>query len=335
MANKQTQTATRQQAPPQAGLHQGTQHQPPSQPAKANGTESVEDKRVEYVPLGEAKPIEIKVGMVRSMLCTPTKNGHLPPYGEVIKFMMICQARGLNPWVGDAYLLGYESQKYGDKWSIVVSIQALLKRADIHPSFEGIESGVIVSYSDQITERQGDIVFDGEELVGGWAKVYRKDRKTPFYQRLRLGTYRRDTQIWHSDPAGMICKDAEAAALRQAFPSDVGSLYLESEMTMLLAADDGKAPAKPPTAASQLKDRLGGTYQPSAAETVVGTAPPKSPEGTQTRQEAPGEHDQSHGEPEGQDDVQGQPEATGGGEEGPFGQEEGVPESHGGPGVHF
>src|SRR5688572_2077574 len=106
--------------------------------------------------------------------------------------MMICRQRALNPWVGDAYLLGYETRNYGDKWSIVVAIQALLKRAEINAQFDGIESGVVVvTTGGEIIERAGDLFYDGEDLVGGWAKVYRKDRSRPFYQRLRLSTYRR------------------------------------------------------------------------------------------------------------------------------------------------
>lgn len=306
-----TQTATRQQP-------QQPWQEKPNQPLAAqpdNGQQKSADREVEYTPLGESQKIKLTVNMVRTLLCNPTKNGHMPPDSEVIKFMMICRQRALNPWVGDAYLLGYETQQHGDKWSIVVAIQALLKRAEINSHFVGIESGVVVLYGDQVIERQGDLTFDGEELVGGWAKVYRDDRKTIFYQRLKLSTYRRRTAIWDSDPAGMICKDAEAAALRQAFPSDVGSLYLEGEMMALLegAGADQPADRKPASAASQLKERLGATggphYQPSASETVVGKAPEKPPEGNQTRQEAPGEHDQTAGT-EGQEPTQDATEAS-------------------------
>jgi hypothetical protein len=29
-------------------------------------------------------------------------------------------------------------------------------------------------------EREGDILYADEQLLGGWAKVYRKDRQFPF-----------------------------------------------------------------------------------------------------------------------------------------------------------
>jgi phage recombination protein Bet len=343
MAKQQTQTATRQAPPQQQGQQQPPwPDQKPAQPiATTNGAPQAGEREVEYTPLGESQKIKLTINMVRTLLCTPTKSGHLPPDNEVIKFMMICRQRALNPWVGDAYLLGYETQRWGDKWSIVVAIQALLKRAEINQHFDGIESGVVVENANhEITERQGDLVYDGETLIGGWAKVYRKDRGRPFYQRLKLGTYSRNTPIWDSDPAGMICKDAEAAALRQAFPSEVGSLYLEGELLAMMGSDDPArggnsetaAPAKPASAKDQLQSRL---------STVVGKAPAKPPEGTQTRQEAPGEHDQTQGGQEGDEPVQGQPVATGG-DEGAFGgqdhhgdSEDSVPAGHDGPGVQF
>lgn len=340
MAKAPTQTQTRPNAQTQQAQQppwpQDKKAQPLATTAPPNGQH---EREVEYTPLGENQKIKLTISMVKTLLCTPTKSGHLPPDAEVIKFMMICRQRALNPWVGDAYLLGYETQRWGDKWSIVVAIQALLKRAEINAAFDGIESGVVVVTSEgEIKERAGDLYLDGETLVGGWARVYRKDRKIPFYQRLKLATYVRNTPIWDSDPGGMICKDAEAAALRQAFPSDVGSLYLEGELSAMLTDE---APVtterKPMSAAAQLKERMAGAYQETQAETVVGKAPPKPPEGGQTRQEAPGEHDQTGGDegpPDAEATPEGDPAAQGGPESAPEGDDV-APDGHDGPGVQF
>ena len=338
MAKQAQPTQTR---PPQAqqAAQQPWPEQKPAQPvATTNGATQKEEREVEYTPLGESQKIKLTINMVRTLLCTPTKSGHLPPDNEVIKFMMICRQRALNPWVGDAYLLGYETKNWGDKWSIVVAIQALLKRAEINAAFDGIESGVVVVREDgEIIERQGDLYLRGEELVGGWAKVYRKDRGRPFYQRLKLGTYIRETQIWKSDPAGMICKDAEAASLRQAFPSEVGSLYLEGELAAMIGEETARLPVpeKPASAKDQLKSRLSGTYHDTAQQaTSVGKAPEKPAEGSQTRQEAPGEHDQTGGS-QGKTAEEGPPESLPEAQGSQEGQDEGVPAGHDGPGVQF
>lgn len=304
----QTQTRTQQQSPLKPS-NKGPD-QPPAvvnQPTNGNGkSQSAEEKTIEYTPLGESVSIKLTIDMVRKYLCVPTKQGHWPDDATIIKYMMVCRQRRLNPWVGDCYLLGYDT-KYGPKFSIVVAVQALFKRAEISDQFDGIESGVVViSKDEEIIERQGDLVFRGEQLVGGWAAVYRKDRNKPFYQRLALSTYRKDTPQWQSDGPGMITKCCESGALRQAFPSDIGGLYLEQELHEMAAETTpaGDKPKAELSTAQQLKDRL------ASQERVVGKAPPE-PDATQTRQDAPGEHSQETGPDAGQDD------------EGPFDDESG------------
>lgn len=184
---------------------------------------------IEYTPFGESKPIKLSLAIVRSHIAVPTKKGNHPSDSELMKFIMLCQARELNPWVGDAYLVGYDSQD-GPKFSLITAIQALLKRAEVNPEFDGLESGVIVERGNgDIKERLGDLLLNGEKLVGGWAKCYRKDRSVPFSEALNLGTYNTGRSQWAKDPAGMIVKCAEASVLRKAFPSQVGSLYIEQE----------------------------------------------------------------------------------------------------------
>jgi hypothetical protein len=127
-----------------------------------------------------------------------------------------------------------------------------LSRAELNKAFEGIQSGVIVQYTEttddgkeirKFDEREGDLVYEGEVLLGGWSKVLRADRKVPFYQRLKLGTYNKGTPQWQQDGAGMIVKCAQSAALREAFPTVLGGLYLKDEIEAFTgAAGSAKAP---------------------------------------------------------------------------------------------
>src|SRR5690606_38656782 len=129
----------------------------------------------------------------------------------------------------DLYLIGYDT-KDGPKFELITSIQALRKRAEIHPQYDGSERGVIVmNKAGEIIERAGTMTGAGETLVGGWAKAYRKDKRTPSYETVKLSTYKKPFGRWVTDPEGMIIKCAEAAALRRAFPSDVGGLYVAEE----------------------------------------------------------------------------------------------------------
>lgn len=328
-APKPQQTKPQQTAGPQTRPFDPTKGKTPQLPitvdaskadaSKANGTEDAANKIYRWTPLGETEEVLLSINMVRYYLCQPTKDGHWPNDAEVMKYMMVCRQRLFNPWVGDCWLLGYDT-KAGPKFSIVVAVQALLKRTEISPQFDGIETGVIVALAEgDIIEREGDITFRGEELLGGWAKVFRRDRSRPFYQRIKAATYYRETTIWKNDTAGMIVKCALSAALREAFPSDIGGLYLEQEMVEAASAaanaaahNPAQAQAAAQTAQQQLKERFAAApaHKEAAKETVVGKTTPAET-ASQARQEAPGEHDQT-GESEGGNGEQDETVANGG-----------------------
>lgn len=182
-----------------------------------------------FTPLGESKAIRITKGMLLANVIAPTKKGNQASDADVNRFMMICHARQLNPWTGDAYLLGYES-KDGPKFDVIVAIQALYKRAELNPSYAGLESGVIVIRDGEEIELVGSLLQTGDRLVGGWSKWHRADRMVPYYNRVSLKTYDTGRSRWAKDPAGMIQKVAEAAGGRKAFPTEAGGLYCREEM---------------------------------------------------------------------------------------------------------
>ena len=188
---------------------------------------------VEYIPFAEQKAITLSIAMVKRFLTHPTKSGKMPTDDDVMKFIMLCKSQELNPWTGDAYLLGYDAHD-GPQFSMITAVQALFKRAEANVNFDGMEQGVIVvkqKGDDAEPEyRAGDLVLPGENLVGGWARVYRKDREVPFFDALKLGTFNTGRSQWKKDPAGMIVKCAEASVLRKAFPTQLGGLYHDAEM---------------------------------------------------------------------------------------------------------
>ena len=227
---------------------------------KPNSVAATSEREIVYVPLGEKSEIKLSVAIAKKFLVTPTRSGAIPTDADITKYLMLCKARELNPWVGDAYCIGYDS-KDGPVFSLITSVQALFKRAEMSPDFDGIESGVIVrrkAYKDQpagpIEERQGDFFVDDEELLGGWARVHRKGISRPFYESVKLSTARRNTSIWNSNAEGMISKVAEAGALRKAFPNQLGGLYLKEEMELRQV----NAPAEPKvvTSVANLTDTL-------------------------------------------------------------------------------
>jgi phage recombination protein Bet len=183
---------------------------------------------IEIVPFGTDERIKLSVAIVQKMIAVPTRTGKVPDAAQCIKFMMLCKARHLNPFEGDAYMLGYDTQG-GPQFSLITAHQVFLKRAEASKGFDGMQSGVIVMAAGTPLEREGDLIYSDEQLLGGWAKVFRKDRTIPFYKRLKLATFNTGRSRWEKDPAGMIVKCAEADALRTAFPTHLGGLYLDEE----------------------------------------------------------------------------------------------------------
>lgn len=151
---------------------------------------------------------------------------------EFKMFTELCKARKLNPFLKEAYII-----KYGNSPAqIVVGKDAILKRAINHPQFDGREQGIIVLNEDaNIEERKGTFKLPEEELVGGWAKVYRKDWTHPTYisvsfdevaQRKSNGELNSN---WASKGATMVEKVALVRALRETFAEDLGGMIDEDE----------------------------------------------------------------------------------------------------------
>jgi phage recombination protein Bet len=187
------------------------------------------DKPVEYQPLGTENKIKLTARIVQNMLAVKTRSGKTCSEDDALKFVMLCVSRGLNPFEGDAFLIGFDG-KDGPQFSLITAHQAFLKRAEMHPGYQGMDSGVIVKDSQGVlVDRQGDFFLDDDTLLGGWATVYVKDRR-PMTRRLKLSTFHTGQSRWQKDPAGMIVKCAEADALRSSFPTKLGGMYLRDEI---------------------------------------------------------------------------------------------------------
>jgi phage recombination protein Bet len=159
---------------------------------------------------------------------------------EVMMFLQLCKYQGLNPFLREAYLI-----KYGDRnpASIVVGKEVYMKRAERHPEYQGLEAGVIVMTADgEIKERPGTFSLKTEQIVGGWAKVYRQGHSVPAYNTVEFDEYaarKADGQLnnqWSTKPGTMIRKCAVVATLREAFPAEFGGMYSQEEINTIDAA---------------------------------------------------------------------------------------------------
>lgn len=214
----------------------------PEQPGQGGVGEQQEESTIPEYEEPDNKPVPVPVqnkarslqkanedltnDNVRRYIC-PTANDQ-----EIFTFLKLCEHRKLNPFIKEAYLVKYGSQPA----TMIVGKDAFTRKAEENPMFDGFEAGIVVEYKNAdndgfISDRkQGTLVTSGEKIIGGWAKVFRKDRKVPFFAEVSMSEYDTGKSSWAKIPATMIRKVALVQALREAFPSDLGGCYDSAEM---------------------------------------------------------------------------------------------------------
>ncbi len=148
---------------------------------------------------------------------------------DIVQFINMCKFNQLNPFLKEAYLV-----KYGNNPAqMVVSKEAFLKRANNDPDYDGLEAGIIIQRGDEILEIEGGFMMQTDILLGGWAKVYHKNRRVPFVSKVSLKEFSKGQSTWNQMPATMIRKVAEVQALREAFPTQLGAMYIQEEQRIV------------------------------------------------------------------------------------------------------
>jgi len=189
-----------------------------------------EERFTEFVPFGAQDKVKLSIAMVKNLIAVKTKSGKTCSDTDAIKFIAMCQARRLNPFEGDSFLIGYDNRDGTATFSLITAHQAFLKRAELNAEYDGMKSGVIVERDGQVIDLEGDFYMEDDKVLGGWATVHFKNRKQPMHKRIRLQRFKKSYGIWLEDAAGMIVKCAEADALRSSFPTMLGGLYLREEI---------------------------------------------------------------------------------------------------------
>lgn len=180
----------------------------------------MEVKREKAVVQWKGEQITVSFHDVKTLIC---------PYAtdqETAVFLKTCQSLQLNPFAKEIYLIKYSE---GDKAAMVIAIESYLKSAETNDNFTGVEAGIVLRDSGgKLDFREGALILpdETEKLVGGWARVYRKDRERPFYMAVNKAEclrYTKDgrlTRFWTKEKQpSMLRKTALKRALVEAFPS--------------------------------------------------------------------------------------------------------------------
>jgi len=150
---------------------------------------------------------------------------------ELNLFLYRCKHMGLDPLKpGQIHFVKYGS----GAGTIVVGIDGFRSKAAATGKHSGTKRGVIRD--------------DAGRCVGAWAEVYRSDWQHPAREEVSLFEYNKGGGNWAKMPETMIKKVAEVAALRMAFPDDLGGVYSDDEM-------DQAAPRSVSSAAPAIEPR--------------------------------------------------------------------------------
>ncbi|HEM0758248.1 TPA: phage recombination protein Bet [Listeria monocytogenes] len=144
---------------------------------------------------------------------------------EIVMFLQLCRYQKLNPFLNEAYLVKFK----GSPAQIITSKEAFMKRAESHPQYDGLVAGIVVEREGEMVEVEGAIKLEKDKLIGGWAKVYRKDREKPVVTKISLSEFGKGQATWKQMPLNMIRKTAIVNAMREAFPDNLGAMYTEDE----------------------------------------------------------------------------------------------------------
>lgn len=154
---------------------------------------------------------------------------------EVVLFINWCKYNLLNPWNNEAYLVKYDKTKPAQN---ITSKGAFMNRAEDHPEYDGFKAGLIVNRGNEIIEVEGSFTLGGDVILGGWAEVYRKDKKHPYISKVNYEEYNKGQSTWKQMPRTMIRKVALVQSLREAFPKNLSSLYTEEEIQDAVVVDE-------------------------------------------------------------------------------------------------
>ena len=206
----------------------------------------------------DGNEIRLTPAIVQSFVASGDGKITLPEYKS---FAEMCKVHRLNPFLKEIHLVKYGTSPA----TIIVSKDVAVKRAASHPSYNGKENGIIVQKENgEIQERAGNFLAPGEKLLGGWAKVYRKDWEHPEYVSVAyedVAQRKKDGQMntmWRVHGAMMCEKVAKSRALREAFVDEFGGLYDESEAGYVKNDDSAVDDASAKQITEMIKQKIGG-----------------------------------------------------------------------------
>ncbi|MGT2729449.1 phage recombination protein Bet [Streptococcus phocae subsp. salmonis] len=158
---------------------------------------------------------------------------------ELAFFLALAHERNLNPFLKEVYFVKFN----GSPAQTIVSKDVFMKIAESHQEYDGFEAGVVVETKEgELVERKGALLGTKDTLIGGWCKVYRKDRSRPIEVQISVKEFGKNQSTWKTMPANMIRKTAIVNALREAFPGTLRNMFTEDDTLLSRETKDVTPP---------------------------------------------------------------------------------------------
>ncbi len=187
-----------------------------------------EKKGIVVYTATDGNQIELTPDIVKGALVKGNSN---MSYREIFMFMKLCEARKLNPFIGDAYPV-----KFGDADAqIITSKDYWLKKIKSCEGYEWHKAGIIILKQGKDgpeVERVVGTFFlpDLHQLVGGWSEVCINGEVRE--HSVTFSEYNSGKSTWKAIPATMIRKVALAQLVKEILPEETAGFYDESEIVM-------------------------------------------------------------------------------------------------------
>ena len=150
---------------------------------------------------------------------------------ELQMFLHLATKYQLDPFAKEIFLIQLPS-KNGSRNSIMTSRDGYLSIAERNPHYQGMDSDAVYENDNFVKDNNGiHHTYSPKNrgrLIGGFAAVYRDDRKTASYFFAPIGDYFKENQVWRQYPHAMIVKVAESMALKRAF--SISGLVTQEEI---------------------------------------------------------------------------------------------------------
>lgn len=174
--------------------------------------------KIDFLTQGNVS-IPLSIELLRAIV--PVRQGEREPNTtEMVMFVNAVIEQGCNCYLNECWLVLMRG-----KYVPIIAAQKRIAKAQSIPSYDGYEWGWIDKDGIRWPAGPGNKVKEAD-IVGGWGRIYFKDRKVPFYHEIFRSEYKYPKS---ERKITMLLKTLRDQLHRYAFANEMGNLCTENE----------------------------------------------------------------------------------------------------------